>query len=84
MRRKKQKIKLIPRMTPFEKRKALDVKELFDKGINPLSVTEQSIGGARPFKPKDIAHYFELIGQPYDAIINAFVIDKETNLRIFR
>lgn len=57
----------IPRFTPFERDRALDVRRLIEKEkIDPLTIVAVGIGGSFRFTNDNIAHYFELDGIPFD------------------
>lgn len=78
MRKQKKMLKAIPRFTPFEKDKALEVRQLIEKNnIDPMTITNVGIGGDFRFCYDNIAHYFELTGTPFNLVQSNFHLVKK-------
>jgi hypothetical protein len=75
MRRPKKKWKMIPKFTPFERSKAMEAGRMMIKeGIDPLNVHMQGLGGQSSFHYKNIAHFFEITGSPFDLVQSNFTL----------
>lgn len=78
MKKSKGYTKAIPRFTPFERDRALEVKRLVEReGIDPLTIQSVGVGGSSSFTVKNIADYFEIAGVPFDAICSPFQLVKK-------
>lgn len=72
MRQRKRKWKVVPKMTPFEKRRALEIEQILKDGLDPFGVEIHSGDGSHFYTYNDVANYLEYSHTPFKQMESLF------------
>lgn len=61
-----------PILTNFEKQRIDEVKELIDRGVDPLTVSIASMGGEYRLTFEDVANYRQHYNIPFNLTVSCF------------
>lgn len=76
--------KAVPKITPFERRNAIEVGEIVEMGSNPLGVTVHSAEGSYTYSYKDIAHCYERNHRPFSQTVSLFIMKDGKNANDYK
>jgi hypothetical protein len=64
--RKRKKWKAVPRITPYERRNAIEINDMIRQGVDPLTVSVHSAEGSHKYTYRDLANWNERMQRPFN------------------